>query len=127
MLWEVLGRFPAGKGRGLSCIFIKTTGMVSESEGDKETILGASAAAQQGVSPTNIHEDSGSIPALARWVKDPALPQAAVYVGLRSTSDLALPWLWSRPAPAAPIQPLVWELPYGLDSATKRKKEKAME
>ena len=58
VLWEILGRFRAGKGHGLSCFFIKTTGMVSESEGDKETILGASAAAQQGVSPTNIHEDS---------------------------------------------------------------------
>ena len=29
-------------------------------------------------------------------------------------SDLALLWLWCRPAPAAPLRPLAWELPYAV-------------
>ena len=33
-------------------------------------------------------------------------------------------WLWHRPAAAAPIQPLAWELPYAVGTALKRQKEK---
>ena len=38
--------------------------------------------------------------------------------------DLALLWLWRRPAAAALIQPLAWELPYAAGAALKRPKTK---
>ena len=37
--------------------------------------IGASLAVQWVKNPTGIHEDVGSIPSLAQWVKDLALPQ----------------------------------------------------
>ena len=46
------------------------------------------------------HEVVGLISGLAQQAKDPSCS-----VGCRHTSDLALLWLWHRPA-AAPIRPL---------------------
>ena len=45
--------------------------------------------AQQVENPTGIHEDGGLIPCFGQWVK-----------------DLALLWLWCRPAAAVMVGPL---------------------
>jgi len=44
-------------------------------------------------------------------------------VGHRYGSDLALLWLWHRPAATAPIRPLAWEPPYAAGVAPKRQKD----
>ena len=45
-------------------------------------------------------------------------------VGDRCSSDLALLWLWHRPAALAPIGPLAWKPPYAVSVALKGKKKK---
>ena len=53
-------------------------------------------------------------------------------VGHRCSSDLALLWLWRRPAATAPIRPIAWEPPYAAGVAqkngkkTKKKKKKRL-
>ena len=43
-------------------------------------------------------------------------------VGHRRGLDLALLWLWHRPAAVAPIRPLSWEPPYATGAALKKRK-----
>ena len=50
------------------------------SQNIKMTHRGVSAVAQWLTNPTSIQEDLGSIPGLAQWVKDLAMPCAVVWV-----------------------------------------------
>ena len=45
-------------------------------------------------------------------------------VGSRCSSDLALMWLWCRPAAVAPVRLLAWEPPYAEGAVQKKKKAK---
>ena len=45
-------------------------------------------------------------------------------VGQRRGSNLALLWLWHRPAAAAPVQPLAWEPKHATGAALKGQKTK---
>ena len=59
---------------------------------------------------TRNQEVAASIPGLAQWVK-----------------DLALLWLWRRPAATAPIRPPAWEPPYAPGAALEKAKKKRRE
>ena len=65
---------------------------------------GVPAVAQRVTNLTSTHEDAGWIPSPTQWVR-----------------DLALLWLWRRPAAAALIRFLAWEFPYAMGAALKNK------
>ena len=84
----------------------------------KITKWGGPVVPQQVKNTISIHEYAGSIPGLAHWVKGSGI--ASCGIGHRCGSDLALLWLWCRPVPTAPFQPLAWKPPYALGVALKR-------
>ena len=85
--------------------------------------LGSSCHGSVVKKPTSIHEDVSLIPGFAWWVKGPAFPWALVYVGHRHGSERTL-LCWYRPAAAAPIRPIAWELPYHMPWVWPLKKAK---
>ena len=68
--------------------------------------MGVPVVAQWLTNPTRNHEVEGLIPGLDQWVK-----------------DLALLWLWRRPAATAMIRPPAWEPPCAMGVALKRQKK----
>ena len=65
---------------------------------------------------------AGSISGLIQWVKDPGVA-VSCGIGCRHGSDLALLWLWPRPAVVALIRPLAWEPPYAMGTTLKKRKK----
>ena len=76
-----------------------------------------------GINPPSIHDDKGSIPGPAQWVKGDGVAMSCG-LGHRCSSDVSLLWLWCRPAAVAPIRPLAWEPPYAASAAPKSQKKK---
>ena len=72
---------------------------------------------------TGIHEDVGSNPGPAQWVKGSSIA-VSCGVGRRHSSDLVWLWLWHRLVAVALIRPLIWEFPYAAPAALKKKKKK---
>ena len=67
--------FPKSKVHDSRCILpVNREGLISK----KQTPLGVPVVAQWLTNPPRNHEVVGSIPGLAQWVNDPALPRAVV-------------------------------------------------
>ena len=71
---------------------------------------------------TRNHEASGLVTGLAQWVTEPGV--AVSGVGHRRSLDLALLWLWCRPAATVPIGSLAQEPLCASGMALKKKKKR---
>ena len=60
--------------------------------------------AQQVKNPTSVHQDLGSVPGPAQWVRGLGIAVSSD-VGCRCGLDLAWLWLWLRLAAAALMDP----------------------
>ena len=75
------------------------------------------------MNPTDMHEDSGVIPALDEQVKGSDVA-VSCGVDLGGGPSITLLWLWCSLAIVAPIWPLLWDTPYATGAALKSKKKK---
>ena len=87
---------------------------------DQTLTTGVPTVAQGVKNPTSIPEVVGLIPGLPQWVKGSDATMSCD-VGCRCGSDLVWLRLWYGLAAADPVQLLVWELPYAVGVALKRK------
>ena len=86
---------------------VERWGPVNAINQEQKNLFRSSCGGAAETNPTRNHEVVGLIPALAQWVKDPALL-----------------WLWCRPPAVALIRPLVWRPPYAAGVALKKPKKK---